>query len=157
MKKILFTTMIAAGLFACQTNNYTLKPAFDLTKAKAEIEAANNEIAGHFKNSDSTAMSLSYAKGGVLFQNNYEPVKGTDKLTSFWGEHFRSGINSIKLTTLEVWGDENYVSEEGRFEVGSKDGKVLDHGSYIVIWKKEDGKWKLYRDLSNSELPLATH
>jgi ketosteroid isomerase-like protein len=37
-----------------------------------------------------------------------------------------------------------------------KDGTIADKGKYIVVWKKEDGKWKLHRDLSNSDLPVAT-
>lgn len=36
-----------------------------------------------------------------------------------------------------------------------KDGKQLDKGKYIVLWKKEEGKWKLFRDCYNSDLPLS--
>jgi ketosteroid isomerase-like protein len=31
-----------------------------------------------------------------------------------------------------------------------KDGAELDHGKYVVIWKKEAGGWKLHRDIWNS-------
>jgi ketosteroid isomerase-like protein len=31
--------------------------------------------------------------------------------------------------------------------------KVLDEGKYIVIWKHEDGQWKLHRDILNSSRP----
>jgi ketosteroid isomerase-like protein len=36
-----------------------------------------------------------------------------------------------------------------------KDGKQIDKGKYIVLWKKEDGKWKLFRDCYNSDLPAV--
>ena len=48
------------------------------------------------------------------------------------------------------------ITEEGLFEIKTKDDVQIDKGKYIVLWKKEDGKWKLHRDLSNSDLPLAT-
>jgi hypothetical protein len=35
------------------------------------------------------------------------------------------------------------------------DGKVLDKGKYIVIWKKEDGTWKLHRDIWTTSVPPA--
>jgi ketosteroid isomerase-like protein len=44
----------------------------------------------------------------------------------------------------------------GLFEVSSKDGNQLDKGKYLVLWKKENGKWKLHRDISNIDLPLVT-
>ena len=32
-----------------------------------------------------------------------------------------------------------------------KSGKEIDKGKYIVLWKMEDGKWKLHRDIFNSD------
>ena len=28
--------------------------------------------------------------------------------------------------------------------------KTVDKGNYIVVWKKDDGKWKIFRDIWNS-------
>ena len=32
------------------------------------------------------------------------------------------------------------------------DGKHLDHGSYMTLYKKVDGGWKIYRDTWNSSM-----
>jgi ketosteroid isomerase-like protein len=153
MKKILFLAVVATSLFACQQ---ATKPAFDLANAKKEIEAANHEISEALSKGDSVAVASAYSKDGALMVSNSPSIKGQDKLTAFWGGFIRLGIGGITLTTSEVWGDENFITEEGLFEIKSKDGAQLDKGKYIVIWKKEDGKWKLHRDLSNTDLPLAT-
>ena len=34
-----------------------------------------------------------------------------------------------------------------------KDGKVLDEGKSLEVYKMEDGKWKLLRDCYNSDIP----
>jgi hypothetical protein len=34
-------------------------------------------------------------------------------------------------------------------------GKLLDVGKYIVIWKWEQGRWQIYRDIWTSNLPPA--
>ena len=33
------------------------------------------------------------------------------------------------------------------------DGKVMDEGKSLEIYKMEDGKWKILRDCFNSDLP----
>jgi ketosteroid isomerase-like protein len=105
---------------------------------------------------DSVAMAAAYSTDGSVMLDNMPSVKGKDQLATVWGGYFRAGLSKIDLTTLEVWGDENYITEEGVFEIKTKDDVQIDKGKYIVLWKKEDGKWKLHRDLSNSDLPLAT-
>ena len=32
------------------------------------------------------------------------------------------------------------------------DGKHLDHGTYMTLYKKVDGAWKIYRDTWNSSM-----
>ncbi len=31
--------------------------------------------------------------------------------------------------------------------------KNVDKGKYIVVWKKENGDWKVWRDIWNSDNP----
>ena len=62
-----------------------------------------------------------------------------------------SGITGVDLRTIEVWGTENLITEEGELSLFVGDTEA-DQGKYIVLWKKEDGKWKLFRDIFNSNL-----
>ncbi len=43
-------------------------------------------------------------------------------------------------------GDLGYT--HGTYEVGDT-GKVIEHGSYVRIWKKEDGVWRIVMDVIN--------
>ena len=55
----------------------------------------------------------------------------------------KMGVKTMKLNTGEVYGGPDELVEEGKFEMG--DGtKTVDKGNYIVIWKKDDGKWKIF-------------
>jgi ketosteroid isomerase-like protein len=154
MKKILLCFFVSASLIAC-TNQET-KPAFDLANAKNEIEAANAAISEIIAKGDSVGMASAFSSDGALMLNNMPSMQGKDKLTTVWGSSIRAGVSKIELSTTEVWGDENYITEEGLYVIKTKDDVQIDKGKYIVLWKKEDGKWKLHRDISNSDLPLAT-
>ncbi|MEI6587260.1 MAG: hypothetical protein WCL56_14325, partial [Sediminibacterium sp.] len=107
MKNLLLSTIIAASLFACKSET---KPAFDLVNAKKEIESANKKIADFIAKGDSVAMADAYSKDGKFMGNNMPSILGKDKITSFWGGFFKLGVGSLTLTTLEVWGDENFIT-----------------------------------------------
>ena len=64
----------------------------------------------------------------------------------------KSGVTSINLKTIDVWGIENLITEEGEISLFVEKAEVYK-GKYIVLWKKVDGKWKLFRDIFNSDLP----
>jgi ketosteroid isomerase-like protein len=60
---------------------------------------------------------------------------------------------NITLNTTDLWGYDDLLTEVGTYTLTSKDGKEVDKGKYIDLWKMEDGKWKLHRDIFNSDLP----
>jgi hypothetical protein len=43
--------------------------------------------------------------------------------------------------------------EVGKYTLMGDGDKVLDAGKYIVIWQRQDGQWKLHRDIWNSSQP----
>jgi ketosteroid isomerase-like protein len=152
MKKLLLAAFIATSLFACKSET---KAPFDLANAKKEIEAANQEVSNFMAKGDSVGLASCYGTDGALLLNNMPAVKGQANLVKAWGGFINSGIGAIELNTTEVWGDENYITEDGTYVLKAKDGTQLDKGKYLVLWKKENGKWKFHRDISNSDLPVA--
>jgi ketosteroid isomerase-like protein len=152
MKKVLFSALIAFSLIACQT---TTKPAFDLASAKQEIAAANLAFETAVSKSDSVGFADLYTTDTKWMNPNAPSVEGRAALVGTGGAIVRAGIGSAKLTTTEVWGDENFVTEEGVYLLNAKDGSQIDKGKYLVLWKRVDGKLMFYRDIFNSDLPPA--
>tara|TARA_B100000959_G_scaffold285684_1_gene361281 strand:- start:4739 stop:4918 length:180 start_codon:yes stop_codon:yes gene_type:complete len=58
------------------------------------------------------------------------------------------------LETIEADGHGDKIIEVGKFTLEGAEGQTIDHGKYIVIWKNEDGQWKVHRDIINSSLPI---
>jgi len=78
-----------------------------------------------------------------------EPIKGKD-IVSFWGGVCRSNTRDWAFTTTDLRGDENFLIETGAYEIKDANKKLADRGKYVVVWKKQNGEWKLYRDIGNS-------
>lgn len=59
-----------------------------------------------------------------------------------------SPVTSVNFETIEVFRTEDLLAEEGKIRIYVKD-KVVAEDKSIALWKKEDGKWKMFRDISN--------
>ena len=105
--------------------------------------------------SDSIGLANLYTTDTKWMNPNAPAVEGRTALVSKISQDLQAGIGSAKLTTAEVWGDENYVTEEGNYKLFAKDGKEIDKGKYLILWKRVDGKLMFHRDIYNSDLPAA--
>ena len=148
--------LIVSSISSCDnpTNEATeavAEPTFDLATAKTEIVAANKEFMTLFAASDSVNLANLYAQDAKFMMNGAPAIAGRKNIQSVISGIMSSGISSVDLRTIDVWGTENFITEEGELTLMAGDTEV-DQGKYIVLWKKEDGKWNLFRDIFNSNL-----
>ncbi|TBW29993.1 SgcJ/EcaC family oxidoreductase [Gramella sp. KN1008] len=129
----------------------TPKDTFSLEKAKTEIIDANSEFASLFNEGDSTGVANLYTDDAKFMMEGSPAITGRENIQSAIAGIKNSGISRVDLRTIEVWGDEDMVVEEGELTL-YREGVEVDRGKYMVLWKKEDGQWKLFRDIFNSNL-----
>lgn len=128
--------------------------SFNIDSARKEIDKANLEFVDLFNKSDSVGLANMFTVDGKSMEPNEPAFVGRKKIQTHYSIVMNAGANKLGLVTTGLWGDEKMLAEEGEFTFIDKDGKQLDKGKYIVLWKMEDGKWKLFRDCYNSDLPL---
>ncbi len=160
MKQLLLTlSMLAIIIVGC---NHVEKIAeagipasetFNLNAAKETIAATNALFAEAISKSDSAGVANLYSSDAILMAPNMPSFKGTAGVTSFTSAGIRMGMKNFKLATTEVWGNNEMVSETGVYTLTDDKGATLDIGKYIVLWKNEGGKWKMFRDIFNSDMP----
>jgi ketosteroid isomerase-like protein len=164
MKKYCILLLFAAAtgyITSCEqastvktANNKTSDSAatFNLTKARDWIENDNKKFGEEIKKGDSNALALHYAPDALLMFNNRAPVKGKD-IAAAWGGAIRMGMKEAKLTTVDLVGNADLLAETGMYEIMGNGNKVLDSGKYVVVWRPANDGWKIYRDISNSNMP----
>lgn len=124
--------------------------SFNLAAAKATIDSTNKVMSENITKGDSVAMAAHYTKDAKIFPDKYPMMSGADAIKALWSGFISQGIN-LSLAADDVWGDNDLLVEEGKYTVSDKKGTALDKGKYLVLWKLEDGKWKLFRDIWNSD------
>lgn len=122
-------------------------PAFAADDFRPAIEAANKKWEAAASRSDGPGVAALYTAAGQLLPAESDFVSGTQAIGQYWQAVFNSGVKGASLTTVEVEGHGNTANEVGTYELRGADGEVLDHGKYVVIWKKEGAAWKLHRDI----------
>jgi ketosteroid isomerase-like protein len=125
---------------------------FDLAKAKSAIETENAKFIEAFKKGDSAGVASNYAGDAWVLPPNSTSVKGNEIL-SLWGSFIRSGVKDLKLSTDDITGSAEQLAETGNYELYGDKNKLLDKGKYVVVWKPQNGNWKMYRDIWNSSMP----
>lgn len=128
-------------------------PAFDLSATKLTIVAGYREFEKAYNAKDSVALTNCYATDAKFMAPNMQAAEGKDNILKMFGQMLKGDTTKINLRLVELWGDENNVTAENAWTISDKDGKVLDEGKSIEVYKMEDGKWKLLRDCFNSNLP----
>lgn len=157
LTQIVVTLFFIFSITSCnkkaeETKETVVEPTFNLATAKGEIVDANKEFSVLFAANDSIGLSKLYTQDAKFMNNGAPAVTGRKNIQSAISGIMDSGVTNINLTTIDVWGMENLITEEGEISLFVEDAEVYK-GKYIVLWKKVDGKWKLFRDIFNSNLP----
>ena len=122
------------------------------TEIRSQIERANEKFMETYNRGDAEGMAALYTQDGMVLPPNGDFVEGRQQIQAFWQAIMDMGIKSIKLQIREVEQHENTAYEVSRATLSDENGQTLDQAKYIVIWKQENGQWKLHRDIFNSSL-----
>jgi uncharacterized protein (TIGR02246 family) len=120
---------------------------------RAAVEAGGRDFSAAIARGDAAAVAAVYTSAAQVFPPNQDIVTGRAAIQQFYQGLIRAGVKGVPLTTREVEAQGDTAYEVGTYRVTGDGNKVLDSGKYVVVWKREDGKWKMHRDIWNSNLP----
>jgi ketosteroid isomerase-like protein len=154
MKKIKTTWKILCCLSILFVFVSKVTAQADNAKVKAEIDAANKQFVQVYNSSGGSGVAAFYAKGAKVLPPNADIIETNEAIASMWKGAFDAGVKKFSLEALTVQSIGDGAVETGKFTIYDASDKQIDAGKYLVYWIKEDGKWKLFRDIWNSSTPL---
>ncbi|WP_242092955.1 YybH family protein [Aestuariivivens sediminicola] len=113
-----------------------------LSRLEKEIESKLREFEKNLKNGDSIALGNMYLVDAVIMPS----LVGTERIVKNFGSMIRDSITGSNFKTTGLWGNDALLVEEGTGVWSHANGQVVGRGKYLVVWKKEDGEWKILRD-----------
>jgi uncharacterized protein (TIGR02246 family) len=118
---------------------------------RAEITKLSQAWQAAYNAADAAALTAFYSLDATVLPPGAEPVTGAAAIKAFFAADVASGATNT-LTTTDVVGSGDVAVETGKWVAQAKDGKHLDHGSYVTVYRKVSGGWKIYRDTWNSSM-----
>lgn len=119
-------------------------------KAKDQAYAAGNagEIA-----------SL-YEKDAVLMPPTAQMAKGQPAISRYVRDYVSrltdSGYTAVIGSAVDIGVSGNLGFRSGTYSIKDKSGAKVDYGKWLELWNKSNGKWRISRDIWNSDtLPLV--
>lgn len=125
----------------------------DLAKLKAEIQALENSWAAADNARNANAISAFYADDAVSLSNNKPMLVGQAAILKDIEADMAKRVkgSTVSYDVMDVFGDENTVTEVGKATYKDAAGKVISTGKYMAIWEKRIGKFICIRDIYNND------
>ncbi len=128
-----------------QTANEFKTSPLDADKEKPVIESLIKQYSKFLLEGDSVSLAAMYASNGKL------GCAQGDEILSATGNWVRSAIKNdsrhVNFKTNTLTADGELLIETGTAEGRNEEGELKYTFRYLVVWKKENGTWKLYRDI----------
>ena len=123
------------------------------TSVRDEIRRANDTFEATFKRGDAAGIAALYTRTGMLLPTGHGPIEGPAGIQAFWQGALDMGLKQLTLNTQEVEELSDTAIELGHYALLGPNQQPVDEGKYLVVWKEDDGQWRLHRDIWNSSRP----
>jgi ketosteroid isomerase-like protein len=147
MKKILML-LVAVGCLGTDGENEV--------DSDDNILEAINDINRQFMDcvsmGDADLCSSLFTEDALYGAPNLPFAEGRAAIRDAWEKEIETGMKSLRLMTNEVENFGDTAHEVGRYVVEGSDDVHLDHGKYIVLWKRTSEGWRAHREVFNSDM-----
>jgi ketosteroid isomerase-like protein len=125
----------------------------DMAKIKAEIKAIEDAWAAASNAKDVATIVGFYADDAISMNDDKPMLVGKAAIQKAVEEEMARHKDNEKVVfeTLDLYGNENCVTEVGKTTVTNNAGKVIYTGKYMAVWEKRNGKWLTIRDMVNDD------
>jgi len=155
MKKTMMALFALATGILLTSMNLNRVGKTDLDNARKAIAASNAVYFRSFAKNDPAIFLDRYADDAVILAPNSPALSGKEGALKFFRKAYDEiGLRDGRFITTAVYGDGiEYVTEEGLWQSFDTKGKMFDDGKFLVLWKRTQKGWKMFRDSFSSNHP----
>lgn len=158
MKNLLLTSALVLLTFTAMA-----QPKTDKADTKSDEQAIRNISKNWLdltRKKDVAACAALFADDGVSYSSNQEPFVGPAAIKKHFADDYQKNPKiDINWSTdrVDVSSSGDMAVEYGKFDVKGlgPDGKNMDKGRYVTVYRKIKGEWKVVADIGSSTVPVA--
>ncbi|MFZ1528033.1 MAG: nuclear transport factor 2 family protein [Ferruginibacter sp.] len=152
--KPVFLLLLITTAISCNQNPPadTRQKAFDLEQVKSHITEMNKTYGDRFLTDDTAFYQKRYCKDAQAMPEKMPALVGREAIQHYYYDNGKNRDFKVEIIAGNIYGNEELVLEEGTYNFPDGKGASFDNGKFIAVWKQENGIWKLYREIWNSNV-----
>ncbi len=123
---------------------------FDLAEVGRIINGKNDRFTAAHITGDSAVLINYFTTDARVLGPNAEPVIGSAAIARLNAEYLAFGVSEFTEETTRLYGNGEYVIDEGNYTMRYGKENALEVGKYLNVWKQVDGDWKVYANMWNT-------
>jgi uncharacterized protein (TIGR02246 family) len=156
MKKLL-TMLVCMALLGGVGASQEKRSKFEADERTArQIRDALKDFEAAWNRQDVDKLASFYSEDAEVFIPEMPVVRGRDQIRETY-KQMLSGPNAPKLSIVadSILRSGDLVVESGHFTmtIGATAGAPTENGKYVTVSRKDGDKWKIIRDIFNSDAP----
>jgi uncharacterized protein (TIGR02246 family) len=128
---------------------------FNLSKMQKLIEASNARFTEAHVQGDHATIDNMFTKDAKCLPPGADPVIGRDAIAKLTRQYLEGGVSEFREYTTDFYGNEELLIDQGTYVMVYGKDKTRETGKYLNVWKKEEGVWKIYCNIWNTNAPAA--
>lgn len=121
--------------------------------ARDAVTKAYKTVAECFQRGDAEMIAAMYTDDAELFVPGVPVIQGKRAICDVWRGIVGNGGTSVSIDVREIQECSEMAFDTGHFTATDSDGRILNAGKWIVIWKRQAGTWSIHRDFMHWDTP----
>lgn len=123
---------------------------FDISEARDIITEKTKRFTESHITRDTAYLNNIFTADARVYPPGSSVVTGHDAIAQLNTEWVSYGIHEFTEQSMKFYGNKGYLIDEGVYQMRYGDDNTPDSGNYINIWKFDQGEWKIYSNIWNS-------
>jgi ketosteroid isomerase-like protein len=126
------------------------------TRASDELLAMPEAWHARYNAGDIDGLAALYAPNATAMAPDLPPAHGREAIAAVARGYLEAGAVRIDVQPSEAYQTGSDAGwGVGTFELFSAEGDPVGMGSYLIVYRLQDGAWRIHRHIWNSDLPPA--
>jgi ketosteroid isomerase-like protein len=139
--------------FALLAASMSIAGAARIDQTQRAIEAQAKVFMAALGNGDAPGAAQVFTAEAKLSVPAMGIIEGRPAIAEFWRGALVSGLKALELSKTDLEGEGDLRVETGTYRLFAANRAEAGRGQYLLVWKKEDGAWKIHRDFGHADTP----